>query len=50
MQDTILGYIDSLAEQTSREEKMKAELALAARIQSEALPVLPGCCPQLQAD
>ena len=38
MQDTILGYVDSLAEQTSREEKMKAELALAARIQSEALP------------
>ena len=38
MQDTILGYIDSLAEQTSKEEKMKAELALAARIQNEALP------------
>ena len=38
MQDTILGYVDSLAEQTSREEKMKAELALAARIQTEALP------------
>ena len=38
MQDTILGYIDSLAEKTSREEKMKAELSLAARIQTEALP------------
>jgi len=38
MQDTILGYIQSLAEKTSREEKMKAELELAARIQSESLP------------
>ncbi|MBR6322525.1 MAG: hypothetical protein IKR59_06615, partial [Lachnospiraceae bacterium] len=38
MQDTILGYIDSLAEKTSKEEKMKTELALAARIQAEALP------------
>ena len=38
MQDTILGYIGSLAEKTSAEERMKAELSLAARIQSEALP------------
>ena len=38
MQDSILGYISSLAEQTSREEMMKAELNLAARIQSESLP------------
>ena len=38
LQDTLLGYIDRLAEQTSKEEMMKAELALAARIQTEALP------------
>lgn len=38
MQDAILGYLSSLAEKTSREEKMKAELELAARIQSESLP------------
>ena len=38
MQESILGYVDSLAEQTAREEKMKAELVLAARIQSESLP------------
>ena len=38
MQGSILGYIGSLAEKTSREEKIKAELELAARIQSESLP------------
>ena len=38
LQDTLLGYIDSLAEQTAKEEMMKAELSLAARIQTEALP------------
>ena len=38
LQDTLLGYIDSLAEQTAKEEMMKAELALASRIQTEALP------------
>ena len=38
MQDSMLGYIGRLAEKTSKEEKMKAELALAARIQSESLP------------
>ena len=38
MQDSILSYLSSLAEKTSKEEKMKAELALAARIQAEALP------------
>ena len=38
MQDSILGYISSLAEKTASEEKMKAELDLAARIQSESLP------------
>ena len=38
MQESILGYVESLAEQTAREEKMKAELTLAARIQSESLP------------
>ena len=38
MQDSILGYISSLAEKTAREEKINAELELAARIQSEALP------------
>ena len=38
LQDTLLGYIDSLAEQTAKEEMLKAELSLAARIQTEALP------------
>ena len=38
LQDSILGYISSLAEKTASEEKMKAELSLAARIQSESLP------------
>ena len=38
MQDAIIGYIDSLEEKTAKEERMKAELSLAARIQSEALP------------
>ncbi|MBQ6550361.1 MAG: SpoIIE family protein phosphatase [Lachnospiraceae bacterium] len=38
LQDTLLGYIDRLAEQTAKEEMMKAELSLAARIQKEALP------------
>ena len=38
MQGAILGYVSSLAEKTSAEERMKAELSLAARIQSEALP------------
>ena len=38
MQDAILGYLGTLAEKTSREEKMKTELELAARIQSESLP------------
>lgn len=38
MQDSILGYISSLEEKTAKEEKMKAELELAARIQSESLP------------
>lgn len=38
MQDSILGYIESLADKTSKEEKMKAELELAARIQQESLP------------
>ena len=38
MQDSILGYISSLEEKTSAEERMKAELSLAARIQSESLP------------
>lgn len=38
MQDSILGYISSLEEKTAKEEKLKAELALAASIQSESLP------------
>ena len=38
MQDSIVGYVRSLEEKTSKEEKMKAELTLAARIQSESLP------------
>ena len=38
MQDSILGYVSSLAEKTAKEEKMNAELGLAARIQSESLP------------
>ncbi len=38
MQDSILGYIGTLAEKTSKEEKMNAELELAARIQAESLP------------
>lgn len=38
MQDSILSYIERLAEKTSREEKLNAELELAARIQSESLP------------
>lgn len=40
MQDSILGYITSLAEKTSREEKINAELELAARIQAESLPAV----------
>ncbi len=38
MQDAIIGYIGSLEEKTAAEERMKTELELAARIQSEALP------------
>ncbi|MBO6061561.1 MAG: SpoIIE family protein phosphatase, partial [Clostridia bacterium] len=38
MQDSIIGYIGSLADKTAKEEKMKAELSLAARIQAESLP------------
>lgn len=38
MQGAILGYLSSLAEKTAQEEKMKAELELAASIQLEALP------------
>ncbi len=38
MQTSILGYVDTLACKTAEEEKMKAELDIAARIQREALP------------
>lgn len=38
MEDAMLGYLESLAEKTAGEEKMKAELDLAARIQAESLP------------
>ena len=38
MEDAMLGYLESLADKTAREEKMKAELDLAARIQAESLP------------
>ncbi|MBR3381677.1 MAG: SpoIIE family protein phosphatase [Clostridia bacterium] len=38
MQGAILGYARTLEEKTSREERMKAELGLAARIQEESLP------------
>lgn len=38
MEDAMLGYLASLADKTAQEEKMKAELDLAARIQAESLP------------
>ena len=38
MQDSILGYISSLSEKTAKEERLKTELSLAARIQAESLP------------
>ena len=38
MQDSILGYIDRIEENSAREHMMQAELALAARIQADSLP------------
>lgn len=38
MQDAILGYIDRIEEDSAREQRMQAELALAARIQADSLP------------
>ena len=38
MENAMLGYLESLAEKTEMEGKMKAELELAARIQADALP------------
>ena len=38
MEDAVLGYLRTLADKNAQEEKMKAELDLAARIQAESLP------------
>ena len=38
MQARMLGYVDSIAEQTAREEKLKAELDIAGGIQQAAMP------------
>ncbi|MBQ7645701.1 MAG: SpoIIE family protein phosphatase [Clostridia bacterium] len=37
MQKAIVGYVDSIEKKTAAEEKMKAELDLASKIQSESL-------------
>ena len=41
MQTSIAGYVARLAEKTASEERLKAELDVAAKIQSEALPSEP---------
>ena len=38
MQTRMLGYVDSISEQTAREEKLKAELEIAGSIQQAAMP------------
>lgn len=50
MQHRMIGYVNSLEEKTISESRMKAELDVAANIQSEALPNGPFICGDITVE